>query len=229
MKGDELVIGKIVLVVLGVVLIFLLVVLLIPAYVRITYEQGELRVFAKYAWLTIPIIPPAVKQEKSEQKDEETEQEKTKPKKKTGINREQIFYTLDTLPAILLKALKRFGRRIRIEPLKLHVLVATPDPADTAILYGKLHGFLGAFLPPLHRCVRIREQDIQLFPDFSEERMDYIADIGVAIRPGSVLLIILCALGGILKWYIGFRKRATKEPQKNGKNKDTTAQAEKAA
>ena len=225
-------IGKIVLAIFGMILILLLVALLIPVYIRISYEQGELRVSVKYAKFSIPVIPKAEQEPQTEAAQERTdqpEQQEVKSKEKSGINREQVVYTIDTLPPILLKTLRRFGRRIRLEPLKVHVLVAASDPADTAILYGKLHGFLAAFLPPLHRSITIREQDIQLFPDFSEESMDYIADIGIGMRPGSALLIILCALGGVLKWYIGFRKRATKVPGKNGNNKDTTAQAEKAA
>lgn len=223
-------IGKILLCVLGVILVVLLSALRIPAYVRVKYEQGELQAFMKYAWLTIPLFPKSEKEnpQKIEKPSESTEQGK-ETKQKSKINRDQILYTIDTLPPVFLKALKRFGRHIRIKPLKIHVLVATSDPADTAILYGRIQAVLAAVLPSVHSYVKIREQDIQLFTDFCEEDMDFIVDAGIGIPPGDVLNIAFYALGGILKWFIGFRKRATKVPGTKENSRDTTAQAEKAA
>ena len=224
-------IGKILLCVFGVLFLFLLIALRIPAYVRISYEQGQLCSFIKYAWMTIPLYPK--KKEESRKTQEEVPPEEKTPEKeakqKKKINRDQILYTLDTLPSVVLKAIKRFGKRIRIEPLKIHVLVATSDPADTAILYGKIQSVLAAILPILHQHIKIREQDIQLFTDFCEEDMDCIVDAGIGIAPGDVLLIAFGALGGMMKWLIGFRKRATKEPSVTENNRDTTAQADKAA
>lgn len=223
-------IGKILLCVFGVLFLFLLIALRIPAYVRISYEQGQLCSFIKYVWMTIPLYPK--KKEETQKIQEEAHPEETAPEKeatqKKKINRDQIFYTLDTLPSVILKAIKRFGKSIRIEPLKIHVLVATPDPADTAILYGKIQSVLAAVLPILHQHIKIREQDIQLFTDFCEEDMDCIVDAGVGIAPGDVLLIAFGALGGMMKWLIGFRKRASKEPAVTDNKRDTTAQADKA-
>ena len=108
-------------------------------------------------------------------------------------------------------------------PLKIHLLVATSDPADTALLYGKLQGVLAAILPPLHCAVRIRDQDIQLFPDFCEESMDVIADVGLRIRPWDVLVVALFAAGGLVKWYFGFRKRADKHPDEQKRKKKKMA------
>lgn len=225
-------IGKILLCILGVILLLLLIALRIPAYVRVNYEQGELRVFVKYAWMTIPLFPKSEKRA-SKKPEEDKPPKDTQPgnetKQKKKINRDQIFYTLDVLPPVFLRAVKRLGRRIRIEPLKVHVLVATSDPADTAILYGKIQSVLGAVLPPLHSCIKIREQDIQLFPEFCEEKMDFIVDAGIGIAPGDVLSIAFRALGGILKWFIGFRKRASKEPAEQDNSRTATAQAEKTA
>lgn len=224
-------IGKILLCLLGVILVLVLIVLRIPAYVRIHYEQGELRVFIKYAWMRIPLFPKNT--EKTSQETQENHhpndtQQKKETTNKNSINLEQILYTLDVLPPVLLKAVKRLGKRIKIEPLKIHILVATSDPADTAILYGKIQAVLAAVLPSLHSHIQIREQDIQLFTDFCEEKMDYIVDAGIGLSPGDILAIAISALGGVLKWLIGFRKRASKEPAAKA-NQDATAQAESAS
>lgn len=223
-------VGKILLVVLFVILALLVTVLLIPVYVRVTYEHGEINAVLKYARFTIPLASSEKndgEETKKENKPPKAEKEEKKPSKKPTW--EQIQYTLDTLPKVILKALKRTGRRIWIDPLKVHVLVATADPADTAVLYGKLEGFLAAFLPMLHRTVRIREQDIQLFPDFCEDRMDFLVDAGIGVRPGGLLAVLLLTAGGMIKWYIGFRRRAEKTPAADGEKKQTTACADTAA
>ncbi len=149
---------------------------------------------------------------------EKSAPEKPKPKKKAEkkprakINREQILYSLETLPPILGRALKRTGRRLRLTPLKVHLLVAGPDPADTALLYGRLEAALGAALPALHRLVRIKDQDVRLFLDFQREQMDLIADVGLSLRPWDLVSVGLRAGGSLLKWYLRFRKLASPPP-----------------
>lgn len=140
---------------------------------------------------------------------EPREKEASEQKKKFPVNADQLLYSLEKLPPILGRALGRTGRSIRLEPLKIHLLVAGPDPAETAELYGKLEAALWAGLPALHRLVRIEDQDIRLFLDFQEEGMDCIADVGIAVRPGSLAGIGLRAGGSLLKWLIGFKKLAS--------------------
>lgn len=216
--------GKII---LAILFVLLLVVLLTPACLRISYREGKLCVTLKYAAFALQLVPGKEKTIASDKVEKTLSSDEVKAvskEEKAKVNKDQILYTIETLPTVLVKALRRTGKRIRIEPLMVHLLVAGPDPADTAILYGKIEGALAAVLPVIHKKVRIREQDIRLFPDFCEERMDCIADVGVVLRPWDVLVIGLCALGGVLKWYIGFRKRATKLPKSMNKSMDTTAQ-----
>lgn len=214
-------VGRILLLLVGVFLVLLSAALLLPVSLRIQYEQGTHRVTVRYArWIIYPRKKTAPTSKKVK---------KTPPdpqKKQTKINSEQIRYSLDRLPPVLLRALQRTGRKLRITPLKVHVLVATGDPADTAILYGKLEAILASVLPVLHELIPIEEQDIRLFPDFCEETMDYIVDAGIRIRLLHLVRIALCAMGGILQWWIGFQKRATKTPKTSHK---TTAQAETAS
>lgn len=227
-------VGKILLILLGVVLLACAVLLLLPVTVRVSYEQGELRAWLRFASWKIDLYPSQDKQEESretaEAREKEPKQKKEPKRKKENVkpNWEQISYTLEALPRVLLRALQRTGRRITVTPLKLHLLVAGNDPADTAVLYGWLQGFLAAILPPLHQAVRIREQDIQLFPDFCEEKMDLIADVGVRIRPWDILVVAVFAAGGVIKWYIGYKKRADK-PDTAQKNEKATAEAGTAA
>ena len=227
--------GKILLGSLIFLLTILLVFLLIPVSVRVSYEDQQFRIWFRYAsWNTT--LFPSEKQEKKKEKQaikkpkkEKVEKHKKEPQPKAKPNFQQIIYSLDVLPGVLIRALRRTARRIRITPLKVHILIALGDPADTALLYGKLSGVLNASLPMLHRVMRIEEQDIQLFPDFTREEMDYIADVGIRIRPFDILIVAVLALGGVIKWYAGFKKRADKADTVQNNKKKGTAEADHAA
>ena len=204
---------KILLGLLGTLVVVLLILLCFPVVIRVSYRQGNFCARLQYSLVHIPFYPRAkkdtsVQETPQEQSSSQTEKEPTQKKVKRSVNLEQILYTLEVLPPVLLKTCKRVGKRIQISPLQIYILVAGTDPADTAILYGKLEAAMAAILPVLHQMVRIEEQDIQLFPDFCEEQMDFILDVGVRIRLCDLLLVAFCALGGLLNWFVGFRKRA---------------------
>ena len=193
--------GRIILGILLALALLLAVLLTVPVKLRFSYEDGAPQLWVRYGPVRRRIFPAPEKEEKSSSKI------KDKPaKKKAGINREQILYALEKLPPILGRALQRTGRSIRVRPLKVYVLVAGRDPADTALLYGQLEAALHGALPLLERAVWIEDQDIRLFLDFSVREADVIADVGVSLRPGSLVWIALRAGGSLLKWFLGFRK-----------------------
>lgn len=240
--------GKIILWILAGLLALLLIALLIPAKVRFQYEAGEPFLAVRYGPVKLQLFPA---KEKPKEKPKETAEKKkkkpskkkktkaakgkvkkskpkkTKPKKpKAKINREQILYALEKLPPILGRALKRTGRSIRVGPLKLYLLAAGADPADTAQLYGRLEAALAAGVPILEKTLRIRDLDVRLYADFQEERMDFIADAGVSLRLYSLVWMALRAGGSLLKWYIGFRKLASPPPEPEA-DKEKTEKAGK--
>lgn len=216
--------GKILLGVLCALLLLLMIALLIPVHVRFSYDRGELALRVRFGPLKLQIIPkkeaPQAKPRKKKPEKGEEKSPKKEKKPKAKINREQIFYALETLPPILGRALRRTGRRLRIQPLKVHLLIAGPDPAASAELYGRLEAALNAALPVLHRAIHIKEQDIRLFLDFQEERMDCIADAGCSLRPWDLVSVGVRAGGSLLKWFLGFRKLASPPPAEEGTDDD---------
>lgn len=206
----------------------LLLLLFLPIRFRGGVDQGEAWARVRFGPVKVPLYPPPKDEGESgaeppkKQKKQPVRAKKEKEKKPFRPTREQIFYALEALPPILGRALRRTRRRVRIAPLKVYVLVAGTDPADTAVLYGRLSAALAAGLPALHRLVRIREQDIRLYPDFQREEMDLIADVGVSIRLWDLLAIGLCAGASLLKCFIKLRRMGN-EPQRGGKTGPKTA------
>ena len=232
-------VGKIILCVLAGILLALILLLQIPVRVRASYDQGDPALWVRFGPVKIQLFPRPEKAEKEPEKEgeesgkkpkKEKKEKKKKPKKpKAKINREQIFYALEKLPPILGRALRRTGKSIRIEPLKVWLLMAGNDPADTAVLYGRLEAALAAGLPVLRRVVRIKDEDVRLYLDFTEQKMDCIADVGIALRPWSLVTMGVRALASLIKWYLGFRKLASPpppaEPETKEKQKTDTSEA----
>lgn len=218
--------GKIILWILLALLVLLIIAMLIPVKVRFQYETGEILLAVRYGPVKLQVLPPEEKPKGEGKKPPKKKKPKSeKPKKpKTKINREQIFYALEKLPPIMGRALKRTGRSIHIKPLKLYILAAGPDPADTAQLYGRLEAALAAGFPIMEKVLRLKDTDVRLFVDFQAEQMDFIADIGVWLRPGSLVWMALRAGGSLLKWFLGFRKLASPA---TGADEDKLDQADK--
>ena len=223
--------GGVVLGVLALLCLVLVLLLAAAAQVRVTYSQGELTLRAGYGPLSVRLYPPEPKKEKRPKKakkkkeQEPEEEEKSREKRRLSITSEQILYTLETLPPILSRALGRMRRGIRIQPLKLHLLIAGEDPAGTALLYGRAQAALAAGMPFLRQAVHIREEDIRLFLDFQRTQPDCIADIGVSMRCGTAAGIFLRAGGSLVKWILGFRKLAPPSRKKPAEEKQQNAGA----
>ena len=219
-------------IILGILLLVFTVVLLTPVRVRAVYEKGGLTVRVRYGLMKLQLFPLEKKEPKSEKK-KKSKPEKAKPenkrKPKAKINRQQILYTLEKLPPVLGKALRRVGRRVILSPLKVSLLVAGTDPADTAQLYGQLVAALANGLPVLQKAVHIREQDIRLYPDFAGSQMDCAADVGVSIRPWDALVIAVCAGASLVRWLLGFRKLASPPPAPEPEQTEETEQSETTA
>ena len=219
-------------IILGVLLLVFTAVLLTPVQVRAVYEKGGLTVRVRYSLIKLQLFPLEKKEPKPEKK-KKSKPEKEKPEKKkkpkAKINRQQILYTLEKLPPVLGKALRRVGRRVIFSPLKASLLVAGTDPADTAQLYGQLAAALASGLPVLQKVVRIREQDIRLYLDFAGEQMDCAADVGVSIRPWDALVIAVCAGASLVRWLLGFRKLASPPPVPDPEQTEETEQSETTA
>ena len=216
-------------IILCVILLLLGFVLFTPIRARANRDEEGLRVWLKIGPAKILLYPEKFQEgalEKPPQKEKEKKPEPEKPaKKRKKLTVEQILYLLEGAPPILGRALGRAGRRIRICPLMVHVLVSAADPADTGLLYGKLQAALAALLPVLHRRIHIAEQDIRLYPDFEGRGMDYRLDVGIAIRLWDILAIGLCAGASGVKLLVGMKKLAPKDPAGDPEKPEKTNQS----
>ena len=214
------------LVILCVILLLLGLILFTPIQVRVIREE-DLLVRLQIGPAKIQVYP-SQKEASGEKPPKEAEKKKKEPKEKPEkkgkpITAEQILFLLEQAPPILGRALRRVSRRVRIGPLKVYVLLSEENPADTALLYGRVEAALMAALPVLHRYLQIRDQDIRIYPDFQGNGMDYRLDAGVAIRLWDMLVIALCAGASGLKVLIRMKRLGTRDVSGETKEKNTEA------
>lgn len=213
-------------VILCVILLLLGLILFTPILVRVIREEEGLLVRLHVGPVKLQVYPPKEEAQQPLEEEEKPQEKKIKEKpakQRKPLTKEQILYLVEKLPPILGRALRRVSHRVRIGPLKVYVLLSEEDPADTALLYGKVEAALMAALPVLHRHLQIRDQDIRIYPDFQGSGMDYRLDVGIAIRLWDVLVIGLCAGASGLKTLIGMKRLGAKDVSSGDEKKNTEA------
>ena len=111
------------------------------------------------------------------------------------------------LPA-LKKSLRKLGRGIRVEPLRISLTLAGKnDPADAAEKYGYLQAAMWTVMPQLQRWMRIPDPRIHTGVDFDAERTDFSGEAAVTFRLGTLFAMGFALLIPAVKWFLHYRKR----------------------
>ena len=182
----------------------LLVLAWMPVGAAVTYDDA-FRVRVQVGFLRFTVYP-APKEGKKEKKGKKKQSEAKMEKKPfSSPNRRQIRYSVDTLVPALWRALVRFGRRIRVPLLRLHVVFGGEDPADVAALYGKSQAVAAALLPLLEGVVRFGETDVQLATDYRAERTVLTGEINIQIRLWALAALGCSLLKSVVTWLRGYR------------------------
>ena len=166
------------------------------ATVRYNDQGVALKVIA--GPVRIPILPKKKAQEKEKPKKEEKPKKRQSVAKKTEAPKPQEEKggpVTDFLPLVqtALDLLNAFRKKLRINHLYLKLIMASDDPCDLAVNYGKANAAMGNLLPLLERCFVIKKRDIEIECDFESAKTVIIARADLTITLGRLL--------GILIWY----------------------------
>ena len=200
-------------------ILFLLAIL--PLGVRVSYEADGPLVKVVLGPVKITVFPRPKKQKKPKQKQEKKPETQEKPeeanlpkppqppaaqkkaqKQKTGGSLK------DFLPFVKLGLdfLGDFRRKLRMNDLYLRLILASDDPCDLAINYGKTWTAVGNLLPALERWFVIQKRDVEVECDFTASETKVIARLEITMTLGRLLSLV--AVYGVrgLKEFIVFRK-----------------------
>ena len=196
---------------------------ILPLGVRVCYDEDGPLVKVVLGPVKLTVFPRSKKQKK--QKKEKTEKSaktrqkdpqpaeadlpkppqppaEPKQKKKKGGSLK------DFLPFVKLAFdfLGDFRRKLRMNELYLRLIMASDDPCDLAINYGKTWTAVGNFLPALERWFVIKKRDVEVECDFTASEIKVIARLEITMTLGRLLSLV--AVYGVrgLKEFIVFRK-----------------------
>ena len=199
--------------ILGVLVLLLLLLCRTRAGVLVTLGDA-LRVDVKLGWFRFQAVPgrerrkkPLKKREKEPRAGGEAEK-----RSRSGPSLAEIRDAVRTLLPPLKRALARTCRGVRVEPLRLSlVLGGKEDPAAAAKLYGELNAAVWAGMPQLERLLDIPDPRVHMEVDFEAEENRAEGTLGVTIRIGTALAVGFGIAIPALRWLLRCMKTHRKE------------------
>ncbi len=116
---------------------------------------------------------------------------------------------LDFLPLVklALNFLGDFRRKLRVNVLKLKLIMAGGDPCDLATNYGRAWAALGNLWPRLEEWFVIKKRDVQIECDFTSDETLITARMDITITLGRLLALVVCYAVRALKEYLKIQKK----------------------
>ena len=189
--------------IVGILLLILLAVQLCRVGVRLTFGE-ETRVTARFGPVRVQLLPP--KEKKPPKKEKPKKKETKKPAKEPWKpDFSTIWGGLPELWRILKKGLRMTFRRIRISPMDFSAVIGGEDPADTAILYGKLNAAMWSVLPPLQELVDMPDAHVHMEPDLQGGESNVSGDVGLSFLIWDMTVIGFACGIPLIKWFIKLR------------------------
>ena len=192
---------------IGLGIVVLLAVL--PLGVRIRYDCDGIAVTVLAGPVRILVFPRPKKEKKKKEKPK-PEKKKTAPSEKEPPKKEKAGGSLtDFLPLVklALELLNCFRRKLRVDNLRLKLVLAGDDPCDLAVNYGRAWAALGNLLPRLERGLGIRKRDLNVECDFTADSTVVTAGLDITITLGRLIaLAVVYGLRG-LKEFLSISKK----------------------
>ena len=191
-----------------IVLLVLLLILTFPVGLDAAYNPQRWFIKLKLGPFRLSILPSDGEKKKKEPKKEETKPEQPggdAPKKRPKLTLDDIL----TLLEIGLDALRRTFRHLSIDRFYLSWTAAADDPYDAVQQYGRVNAILGTLAGPAHRGLSFRDEDVRTDLDLTAASPVIDGQIILSIQIWEILLIAICALAALLKWYLN-KKRAVR-------------------
>ena len=188
----------------------LILLAILPLGVHGLYNADGFRLSLILGPVKLKLIPAKHKKDKKEKKEKEKEPEKEKQEEKKKIAKDETSggSFLDFLPLVKtgIEFLGAFRRKLRIKRLEMKVTMASSDPCDLAVNYGKAWAALGNLMPLLERAFVIKKRDLEVQCDFTASDTVIYARADVTITLGRLLAVVVKYAIRLLRQYLKIQK-----------------------
>ncbi len=170
--------------------------------------------------------PKKAKKAKPAPQKERPKKKAKEPKPPKLTERPPLTQVVNAFKDLMLTVLGRFSRHIKLDELRLRVLVASDDAAKTAIEYGTVCAAAGAVRSVAEgmRRVNLPQVNVSVECDFLAETPEFDAELCISVRIWRLALIALFASRplidalDLIKAYSYYKK----DEENNGNTHETT-------
>lgn len=174
-----------------------------PIGALVQYDSRGFLVRIIAGWFRLTVYPMKKRKKKqakesgtSEELQKKQEQKKTPQPQSTvpsdGVEKGGSMQDFLPLVRLVLNFMDRFRKSMRINHLRLKLILAGDDPCDLAVNYGRAWAAMGNLLPMLERGFHIGKRDCEVECDFTAQetmvvfRMDVTLQVWQAVSLGLV-------------------------------------------
>ena len=221
-------------IILGVIAALIVVILCLRVSVTASFGD-ELHVTAQVGPVKLQVVPSPEKKPKKEkpkkEKAAETGKQPVKEKKKLNLHltAADIRAALSAVWRAIQGALRRAGRRIRIDPMRVSFVLGDENPANTAEWYGWVNAAVWTVMPWLEKTVHMPDPQVHMEMDFNAFETKVSGTVGISYRIGDLLAIGFAAAGPLLRFLLPFLKRQKAMKKEAAKKAAEQETAEKKA
>lgn len=196
--------------IVGILLAIFLVVQLNRVGVRLAFGE-ECRVMLRLGPIRMQVVPKKETEKKKPKKDKATKKKKEKPKKEMPkITARAVLDSLPELWRILKKGLRMTFHRVRVAPMDISAVIGGDDPADTALLYGRLSAAMYTAMPMLQELVDMPDPHIHLEPELQGGETRISGEVGVSFLIWDLTVIGFACGVPLIHWLLRLRKQPPK-------------------
>lgn len=177
-----------------------------------------------FGFLRFRVAPSRAKKEKQKKKEKiKGPEDLTKTLKKIPRpTKEDLKTAYQMLWPPSKRALRRFGRGIRVHPLSLSLAIAgKKDPAGAAEAYGSICAVMWTVMPPLEQMIAVPKPSLHVGVDYDAEVLRVRGQVGFSMRVGTLLAIGFGLLSPGIRWLIKFQKAHNQEKPQPDKKAET--------
>lgn len=183
----------------------LLVLAILPLGIRIRYNEAGFFLKVIVGPIKIAVFPRRKKPENRKPREKKPDKEHKLEQSKTSVPEEQQQPDAQPeqqekggsltrfLPLIQLglEFLGDLRRKLRLDNLYLRLILASDDPCDLAVNYGRVWAAVGNLIPQLERLFVIKKRDIQVECDFTAAETRIAAHLDITITLGRLLVLAI--------------------------------------
>lgn len=188
----------------------LLAIGLLPVGVSLRYDANGFRLGVIAGLINIPLPGKKEKKEKAQKPKKAAKGSKSAGKgtSSQGDTKKKGGSLADFIPFIELVQdfLQAFRRKLRIRRLEMKLIMASDDPCDLAVNYGRAWAALGGLIPQLERCFVIQKRNLEVECDFETNETVIIARIDLTMTVGRLLRLLVSYGLRALKHFLNMKK-----------------------